>query len=158
VCHFQLAAAAIGLMLAACSINLPHPNASRIGTVESIRQTTRPPGPPGMGPFVGGLAGLGLGSLVGDGTGRAAAQIVGALGGAYAGERIQNSYTVPAYDIAVRYPNGETQTIHQSTPPALQIGDKVRVTTIEDVRGTSSLNDLYRVENETPKLKVEKVH
>ena len=43
----------------------------------------------GVGAVVGGLAGLGIGSLIGAGTGRDVAMVVGTIGGAVAGNKVQ---------------------------------------------------------------------
>ena len=76
----------------------------------------------------GGLVGGGLGSLVGSGTGRTVATVVGALGGAYAGNRIEKSQGQVVYQIGVKYDDGSWVTIRQAAPAGLRIGDRVRVT------------------------------
>lgn len=104
------------------------PPAARIGTVESVREVVEQKDPGGAGLIVGGLVGGGLGSLVGSGTGRTVATVVGALGGAYAGNRIEKSQTQVVYQIGVKYDDGSWATIRQMAPTGLRVGDRVRVT------------------------------
>jgi len=57
---------------------------------------------------VGGLAGLGFGSLIGAGTGRDVAMVLGTVGGAFAGNEVQKKYDQPVagQQIVVRTSNG----------------------------------------------------
>ena len=104
------------------------PPPARIGTVESLREVVEQKDPGGAGLIVGGLVGGGLGSLVGSGTGRTVATVVGALGGAYAGNRIEKSQSQVVYQIGVKYDDGSWATIRQAAPTGLCIGDRARVT------------------------------
>jgi outer membrane lipoprotein SlyB len=104
------------------------PPPARVGTVESLREVVEQKDPGGAGLIVGALAGGGLGSLVGGGTGRTVATVVGAVGGAYAGNQIEKSQTQVVYQIGIRYDDGSWATIRQSVPTGLRIGDRVRVT------------------------------
>ena len=104
------------------------PPPARVGTVESVREVVEQKNPSGAGLIVGGLVGGGLGSLVGAGTGRTVATVVGALGGAYAGNRIEGSQAQVVYQIGVKYDDGSWATIRQAAPTGLRIGDRVRVT------------------------------
>ena len=102
--------------------------APRVGTVESIRQVDKQKYASGAGAVVGGLVGLGLGSLIGGGSGRTAAMIVGAGGGAIVGNELQKNQTELIWEIGVRYDDGSYGTITQTQAPGLRIGDRVRVT------------------------------
>jgi len=104
------------------------PPPARVGTVESLRETIEPKDPSGAGLIVGGLVGGGLGSLVGGGTGRTVATVVGALGGAYAGNQVERSQSQVVYQIGIKYDDGTWATIRQTAPTGLRIGDRVRVT------------------------------
>ena len=104
------------------------PPPARVGTVQSIQEVVEQKDPSGAGLIVGGLVGGGLGSLVGGGTGRTVATVVGALGGAYAGNRIEKSQGQVVYQIGIKYDDGSWATIRQATPSGLRIGDRVRVT------------------------------
>jgi outer membrane lipoprotein SlyB len=101
---------------------------ARVGTVESIRQVDAQKYVPGAGAVVGGLAGLGVGSLIGSGGGRTAAMIVGAVGGGLVGNEMQKSQTQLIWEIGVRYDDGGYGNITQTQSPGLRIGDRVRVT------------------------------
>jgi len=104
------------------------PPPARVGTVESLREGLEPKDPSGAGLVVGGLVGGGLGSLVGGGSGRTVATVVGALGGAYAGNQIERSQSQMVYQIGIHYDDGTWATIRQTQPTGLRIGDRVRVT------------------------------
>ncbi|MEP7275918.1 MAG: glycine zipper 2TM domain-containing protein [Betaproteobacteria bacterium] len=101
---------------------------ARSGTVESIRQVDKQKYGTGAGAVVGGLVGLGIGSLIGGGSGRTAAMIVGAGGGALVGNELQKNQTELIWEIGVRYDDGSYGTITQTQSPGLRIGDRVRVT------------------------------
>jgi outer membrane lipoprotein SlyB len=102
--------------------------AARVGTVESVREVVEQAPPSGAGLIVGGLAGGGLGSLIGAGTGRTVATVVGAVGGAYLGNQVEKSKTQVIYQVGVKYDDGTWATLHQSAPTGLRVGDRVRVT------------------------------
>jgi len=102
--------------------------AARIGTVESVVQDAVQNVNTTLGTIGGALLGGGLGSLIGGGTGQTVATVVGAVGGAYAGNQMaQRSQTI-VWRITVRYDDGSLATIQQTTAPALRPGDRVRVT------------------------------
>jgi len=127
--------AAGALLLAACGpqptyqvVETPPP--TRVGTVESVNEVVEAKNPSGAGLIVGGLIGGGLGSLVGSGTGRTVATVVGAAGGAYAGNQVEKGQgqTQVTYQIGVKYDDGTWATIRQASPTGLRVGDRVRVT------------------------------
>jgi outer membrane lipoprotein SlyB len=62
----------------------------------------------GIGAIIGGLGGLGIGSLIGAGTGRDVAMVAGTLGGALAGNDVQKRYDTPVagQQIIVRVKSG----------------------------------------------------
>jgi outer membrane lipoprotein SlyB len=81
-----------------------------------------------VGLIGGGVAGAVIGSQIGKGSGRTAAQILGAAGGAYAGNQIEkNMKKTTHYEVVTRLEGGGTQTITFASPPALRVGDRVRV-------------------------------
>jgi len=102
--------------------------APRVGTVESIRQVDRQKYISGAGAIGGALLGAGLGSLIGGGSGKTAAVIVGALGAGIVGNELQKSQTELIWEIGIRYDDGGYGTITQTQSPGLRIGDRVRVT------------------------------
>jgi outer membrane lipoprotein SlyB len=83
----------------------------------------------GVGAIVGGLGGLGIGSLIGGGTGHDVAMVVGALGGALAGNDIQKKYDRPAagQQIIVRVRSGVLVAVTQPVDPRLATGQRVYI-------------------------------
>ena len=83
----------------------------------------------GVGAVVGGLAGLGIGSLIGAGTGRDVAMVVGAIGGAVAGNEVQKCHDQPVagQQIIVRVTNGVLVSVTQPANPALRQGQRVYI-------------------------------
>jgi outer membrane lipoprotein SlyB len=102
--------------------------AARIGIVESITQDSVQNVNSTLGTIGGALIGGALGSLIGGGRGQTLATVVGATGGAIAGNQAaQNSQTL-VWRIGVRYDDGTLAMIQQKASPGLRIGDRVRVT------------------------------
>jgi outer membrane lipoprotein SlyB len=103
------------------------------GVVESVVRVQRPgdtkgiagsPVTPGMA--IGGVVGGLLGNQIGHGTGRTAATLVGAAGGAYAGNTIEKKRAQrTAYVMHIRMADGSRRTIEQSV--ALRKGSHVVV-------------------------------
>ena len=81
----------------------------------------------GVGAVVGGLAGLGIGSLIGGGTGRDVAMVVGTIGGAVVGNKVQERYNQPVagQQIIVRTSNGVLVSVTQPANASLRVGQKV---------------------------------
>jgi outer membrane lipoprotein SlyB len=128
-----VAACAAGATLALAGCNTPpafqvsEQAAPRVGTVESITQDAVQNVNTGVGTIGGALVGGGLGSLIGGGTGQTVATVVGAVGGAYAGNQLAQRSTTNVWRIGVRYDDGTLATIQQTVAPNLRIGDRVRV-------------------------------
>ena len=83
----------------------------------------------GVGAVVGGIAGLGLGSLIGGGHGRDVAMVLGAVGGAVAGNEIQKKHDAPqpGQQIIVRTNSGVLVSVTQPVDPGLRIGEQVYI-------------------------------
>jgi outer membrane lipoprotein SlyB len=80
----------------------------------------------GIGTVAGGVLGGLLGNQVGNGNGKTLATVVGAAGGAYAGNKVEQSMkTVTVYDVRVRMNDGSVRNLDISTAPA--VGSKVIV-------------------------------
>ena len=98
------------------------------GSIESvtpIQRTTKPDGP-GMGSVAGGLLGAVLGHQVGQGNGRTAATILGAIGGGFAGNAVErNVRKETVYQVGVRMEDGSRRTLEVSLPPS--VGSHVTV-------------------------------
>ncbi len=104
------------------------PPCSSCGTVESINLVESKGQGSGIGAVVGGVAGALLGNTMGQGNGRTAMTLVGAGGGAYAGNEIEkNTHKTSSYRIRVRLENGGLRTVYQRNPPAVAVGDRVKV-------------------------------
>jgi outer membrane lipoprotein SlyB len=81
-----------------------------------------------VGTIAGGVVGGVLGHQVGGGSGKDIATIAGALGGAYAGNRVQNNMGgTTEYHVVVRLESGTTQTIKLASNPLLKVGERVRL-------------------------------
>ncbi len=102
----------------------------RQGVIEQITQMDLPTNQHrGLGAIVGGLGGLGIGSLIGGGTGRDVAMVAGALGGALLGNEVQKrrDQPEPGQQIIVRLRSGVLVQITQPLNPNLRVGQRVYV-------------------------------
>ena len=102
----------------------------RQGVIEQIMQMDLPTNQHrGLGAIVGGLGGLGIGSLIGGGTGRDVAMVAGALGGALLGNEVQKrrDQPEPGQQIIVRLKSGVLVQITQPSNPNLQVGQRVYI-------------------------------
>ena len=127
-----LSALVLAVMLTACATPGQQPGEMdiRTGVIEQINPVQLQSNHhAGVGAVVGGVAGLGLGSLIGAGTGRDVAMVLGTVGGAFAGNEIQKKYDqpVPGQQIIVRTTNGVLISVTQATNPNLFKGQRVYV-------------------------------
>ena len=80
----------------------------------------------GLGTVAGGVLGGILGHQVGGGNGKTAMAVLGAAGGAYAGNKVeQNMKSVTVYDVRVRMDDGSVRNLDVSSP--VSVGSKVTV-------------------------------
>ena len=80
----------------------------------------------GLGTVAGGVVGGLLGNQVGNGNGKTAATLIGAAGGAYAGNVVEkNMKKVTVYDVRVRMDDGTTRNLDIATD--VPVGSKVVV-------------------------------
>lgn len=105
---------------------------SQYGVIDSIQmvQANANNGGIGAGAVVGGVVGGLLGNQVGGGTGRKVATLAGVVGGAMAGNQIEQNNRAQArdmYQIRVRLNNGGYQTVMQENIADLRIGNRVRI-------------------------------
>ncbi len=79
--------------------------------------------------MVGGLAGLGIGSLIGAGTGRDVAMVLGTVGGALVGNEVQKKHDQPiaGQQIIVRTTTGVLVSITQPVNAGLRVGQRVYI-------------------------------
>ena len=103
----------------------PVPSAS-VGVVTAIDPIRVRPKGTGVGAVAGGVVGGVLGHELFGGT---AATVVGAAGGAVAGNNVERNYRkqVTGYAVHVRLDNGRSRTITQPHAGDLHVGDRVRV-------------------------------
>jgi len=122
-----LSALALALTLGACAAPGSGPGEMEIrtGVIEQITNVQIASNQHrGIGAVVGGVAGLGIGSLIGAGTGRDVAMVLGTIGGAYAGHNVQQRYKDPVQgqQIVVRTTTGVLVTVTQPANPNLAVG------------------------------------
>ncbi|MDM5179857.1 glycine zipper 2TM domain-containing protein [Massilia sp. DJPM01] len=108
--------------------NAPRAAACRdCGKVTAVRSARQNGSANALGVIGGGAVGGLLGNQVGGGSGRALATVAGAVGGAYAGKKIQeraNAHTV--WTVDVQYDNGQRRSFKFNNQPGMQRGDRVR--------------------------------
>jgi outer membrane lipoprotein SlyB len=93
-----------------------------INTVRTAEPTT------GLGALGGAVLGGLAGTQVGNGRGRTAATIVGALGGGLAGNTVEHAvHKATTYDVQVRMEDGSYRNFSYQTDPGLQTGQRVHV-------------------------------
>jgi len=125
-------ATVLALMLSAGHAFGQQPGETEIrqGVIEQITQMDIPTNQHrGLGAIIGGLGGLGIGSLIGGGTGRDVAMVAGTLGGALLGNDIQKKrdQPEPGQQIIVRLRSGVLVQITQPLNPNLQVGQRVYI-------------------------------
>ena len=99
---------------------------SECGTVAAVREVAEEPKGSGGGAVAGGIVGGLIGNQWGRGATRDIATVLGALGGAYAGNHIEKSVKESKrYDVVVRFEDGSTRTFSSESAPAWQTGDRV---------------------------------
>lgn len=103
----------------------------RSGKIEQITPTQMQTNhDSGVGAILGGLAGVGIGSLIGSGTGRDVAMVAGALAGAAGGNYAEKKrYDQPkdAQQIIVRVRSGVLVSVTQPINPVLSKGMNVYI-------------------------------
>jgi len=98
------------------------------GEIVNIRTSRQEGSGSGLGAVAGGLLGGVLGHQMGAGRGKEAMTVVGAVGGAVAGNEVEKQAKAQTlYLVDVRMADGSARTITQNAPPHLAIGAKVRV-------------------------------
>lgn len=98
------------------------------GVVLSVNEVDTEGEGSGLGVVAGGIVGGVLGHQVGGGTGRDLATIAGAVGGAFAGNKIEKvAKKTRSYNIVVKMNSGEERTFNQATVPNVANGDKVKI-------------------------------
>ena len=102
---------------------------SYTGTVDRIEVINRNDSSNVAGTLIGGIIGGIIGHQIGGGTGNTAATVLGAAGGAYAGNQVQQRRRADneTFRVTVRTSGGSYQTITTDNITDLRTGDRVRV-------------------------------
>ena len=97
------------------------------GVIESVNDIEKAGEGSGLGAVAGGVVGAIAGKQVGGGRARNVMSVLGAVGGAVAGNAIEkNARKIKSYEITIRFEDGSTHTVSQTSPPAWRSGDRVR--------------------------------
>lgn len=81
-----------------------------------------------LGTVAGGVLGAVIGNQVGEGKGKDIARILGAVGGAYAGNRVQSARNkTTVYRVTVQLDDGSTKDFDHAVDPVLQVGARVKI-------------------------------
>jgi outer membrane lipoprotein SlyB len=102
---------------------------SDYGVVQSIDLVRQGGTGVGGGAILGAVVGGILGNQVGGGDGRTAATVIGAAGGAYAGNELEkrNQPQGDAFKLTIRMRDGSYQTLTQTSHADIRVGDRVRI-------------------------------
>ena len=97
-----------------------------VTAVVPLRTTEKPSG---AGALIGGVVGAAVGNQIGGGNGRKVATVVGAVGGAAAGHRIEKdrNTSITGYRIELQLDDGRKTSVTQSQAGALAAGQRVRL-------------------------------
>lgn len=106
----------------------PAPVCSTCGTVRAITPITVEGQSTGVGAAIGAVAGGLAGSQIGGGNGKKIATVAGVVGGALAGNKIeQKRNSSQSYDITIALDNGSVTTINVPDASGIAVGSKVAV-------------------------------
>lgn len=106
----------------------PPPICRECGVVQAVNEVAVEAKGSGGGAVAGGLLGGILGNQIGKGGTRDIATILGAVGGAYAGNHVEKSSKQgKRYDVVVRFEDGSSRIFSSEAAPIWQSGDRVRL-------------------------------
>lgn len=98
------------------------------GVVESVREIEKAGEASGLGAVAGGVVGGVVGNQVGGGRGRDAMTVIGAVGGAVAGNQIEKkAKATKVYEVTIRFEDGSVRTVTEPNAPTWRQGDRVKV-------------------------------
>ena len=104
------------------------PQCYACGRVESVQAVQTLGKGTGIGAVAGGVGGALLGNQVGNGNGRTAMTILGAAGGAFAGNTVEKHVRKETtYQVHVRMDDGTERSFAASAAGAYGVGERVRV-------------------------------
>ena len=128
----SLVAARAQMVAASAAKPMPAPVPAKVtctdcGKVTAITSAEKAGESGALGVIAGGAAGALLGNQVGGGTGKDLATIAGALGGAYAGKKLEGMVkTQTVWTVSVQYTDGRKANFEFAQAPDLKVGDKVK--------------------------------
>lgn len=103
------------------------PPCAECGRVVAVSQTEKEGEGGAVGLLAGGAAGALLGRQLGSGMGKDLATIAGAVGGAYAGKKIEEKVkTHQLWTVAVQYPDNSRKSFDFEQDPGFKVGDAVK--------------------------------
>lgn len=110
---------------------VPQSSYGRVVNIE-VLQTQSSGGPQsGLGAVTGGVVGGVLGHQVGGGSGKAAATVLGVVGGALLGNAVEANTRAPrvyqSYRVSIQTDNGNYRAFDVQSPGDLRVGDRVRI-------------------------------
>jgi len=113
------------------AVPAPYVSYGRVVNIE-VMQTQASGGPQsGLGAAAGGVLGGVLGHQVGGGNGKAAATVLGAVGGALLGNAVEANTRAPRvyqnYRVSIETDNGNYRAFDVQNPGDLRVGDRVRI-------------------------------
>jgi len=98
------------------------------GVVEAVHEVDVKGQGTGLGAVAGGVLGGVIGHQMGSGRGNTAMTVLGAAGGALAGNEVEKRTRASKHwDVTVRLDHGGTRTISVPTQPVWRAGDRVRI-------------------------------
>jgi outer membrane lipoprotein SlyB len=104
------------------------PLCTSCGVIEGISEIEKTGDGSGLGMAGGAVGGAVLGRQFGNGRGRDALTILGAVTGGYAGHQVEkNMRTTKSYEVRVRMEDGSLRSLPSATLPQWRAGDRVRV-------------------------------
>jgi outer membrane lipoprotein SlyB len=112
---------------------IPPPPPARImcrecGVIDGVHEVEKAGEGSGGGAIGGAILGGVAGHQVGSGRGNTVMTVLGALGGAVAGNAVEKKVkTTKEYEVLVKFEDGNTKIITLPAAPAWRVGDKVKV-------------------------------
>jgi outer membrane lipoprotein SlyB len=99
---------------------------SYCGVVEAVDEVKHKGEATGLGAIAGGVLGAAVGNQAGQGNGRKAMTVLGAVGGGLAGHEVEKrARGETVYQVRIRFDDGNVRTIEQPTAP--KVGSRVEV-------------------------------
>ena len=114
------------------------PACANCGVIESVREVEVKGAGTGVGAVAGGVIGAVVGHQLGGGNAKTLLSVVGAAGGAYAGNEVEKKERATKHwEVAVHLEDGRTQVVSLPEQPSWRVGDRVRIIngTLEPISG-----------------------